>query len=184
MITLTEQELTFLQSNLKTTRTARVGDYLVEIDFQRLCEDRYAEPPERLRYTYNCFYTLRRITRKTQSSLYTRGRPYVRWSYLSSAGNTLETVYPPWMERQLASSFLEEHTVRDLRDLILRFRDVGDENTLAFREIQSTKCRQFDLGSHSHPRGCEIYPKVYYTRGDPDEGGFCKNCWDDLKEHL
>lgn len=175
MITLTDTELTLLKLNLKLPQYARVGDYLVRIGHQTLLEDDRDDS-----WSRNCIYYLHRITRKTKSSLYTGGHigeKYWRWAPFLGAGNALEVVYPREIQ-MLSSVFLEDHIVRE----IANNRDLG--LTVVFQENLPSRCRQFDLESHSHPKGCERYPKIFYKSFPESQVEFCKNCWDDLKEHL
>lgn len=184
MLTLTEEESTFLKLNLQPTNTARVGDYLVECEAgQAYCEDRYADGPERVRYTSNTLYKLRRITKITKNSFYTRAEPgmpyngayYIRWN--GGLGCMTPTYPPPsfFGRNIMCARILQDHVVRD----ICKGRDLAFDIT--FREIDQVRCLNYDGETFSAPVGCKAWCSVYYTT--PSTGiwsGYCENCYNDL----
>lgn len=184
MLTLTEEESTFLKLNLQPTNSARVGDYLVECQTNHaICEDRYADGPDRVRYTSNTLYILRRITKITKNSFYTRAEPgmpynggyYIRWN---GGLGCMTPSYPPpayfGYRIIMCPRILQDHVVRD----ICKGRDLAFDIT--FREIDRVNCLNYNLQTFTAPKSCTAWCSVFYTT--PSSGihaGYCENCWDD-----
>lgn len=180
---LNDTQATILQQAFQPVRTARAGDFLVELQVdQAICEDRYADTPERIRYSNNTIYTLRRITKITKTSVYTRADPgesYHGAYYMRFQGlvNALGTVFPP-NKNILCPCIVSEATVRELLPERLN-------SDYRFRVRATTLCMGYDQASCSSEIGCARFNTIYYTTNIAGLWqGFCKSCWDQLPEAL
>ena len=177
---LTEAQAYTLTSGFLSINTARVGDYLVQIEPEvSMCEDRYCD--KRIRYSNNTIYTLRRITKITKTSIYTRADPgesYKGAYYMRFQGlvNSLGTVFPP-DKNIICSCLVREDTIRDIFPIHAPHFDYR------LQARNTTLCLGYDQASMSRPEGCEQFNTIYYTSEMSGIWrGYCKSCYDNLPE--